>query len=99
MQNSAFPASNAGSAPVPDVSEFQRESEAVEANLGYLEDLLQVLERRLMPVLAGAVIDEDPTKGCSMPSSPIGSQLRTYGNRVESVASRISYLLNQLALP
>lgn len=102
-QGSTQSASLAGSsrlpADLPAVSEIERESGAVEAQLGYLEERLQVLERRLMPVLLSPPDTSEATKGMPSPSSQIGSQLRCYSNRVESAASRISDLLNQLALP
>lgn len=101
-QGSTLSASLVGSlltAKAPEVSEIERESGAVEANLGYLEERLTVLERRLMPVLSPSDTGDDAMKGMPSPSSQIGSQLRGYSNRVESAASRISDLLNHLALP
>jgi hypothetical protein len=94
MQASAMPAAQ------PEISEFERESQSVEAQLGYLEERIQVLNRRLQPVIAREVTGDAGTdRACPSPSSEVGSQLRGYSNRIESAAETVNYLLNQLVLP
>jgi hypothetical protein len=85
--------------PARTVSEFERESESVAANLNSLEECLQILERRLSPVLAEPAPSAKCAGQTSPPSSPIGVQLRGYSDRIESAAWRVSHLLGLLALP
>lgn len=83
-----------------DVSEFERESQAVEAQIMHLEERFGALRRRLEPVLS----QDDSAAKCAgkaeaMVSSPIGSQLRNYSNRIENIGSAIDYVLSKLVLP
>lgn len=82
-----------------ELSEFERESQSVDAQLGYLEERIQVLQRRLQPVISQQDSDACASTVCPSPSSAIGSQLRSYSNRIESAAETVNYLLNKLVLP
>lgn len=89
----------AGSQLVVPVSEIDRETQGVDTQLTYLEGRLQILQRRLQPVIAH--VDTDlvgKSPGAPGPSSELGGQLRGYANRAESIAATIDYLLEHLAL-
>lgn len=84
---------------VMPVSEIDRETRGVDANLTYLENRLQILQQRLGPVILNmdtAKVGHSP--GEPGPSSELGGQLRGYANRAEAVAATVDYLLEHLAL-
>lgn len=88
-----------GPAIAPQVSEIDREMQGIDNKLNYLEERLSILQRRLHPV----VVQLDCGLACKGEIDPsvsteLGGQLRAYSVRAVSLADRVDYLLENLAL-
>lgn len=85
----------------PDVSEIDRETSAAFAALGFLEERIQVLQRRLDPVLTPVCAGKAACAGGASPAeplSPVSMTIRQFTLRADAAGSTLNDLLNQLAL-